>query len=68
VWAPASGRDGGAAKADDRIGGRPILWQIVKLYAAHGLMICLGYRGYMIKKYFANFRSAQLRRDDRRPA
>ena len=40
------------------IGGRPILWHIMKLYAAHGLndfVICLGYRGYMIKEYFANF-------------
>ena len=40
------------------IGGRPILWHIMKLYAAHGLtdfVICLGYKGYMIKEYFANF-------------
>ncbi len=40
------------------IGGRPILWHIMKLYAHHGLrdfVICLGYRGYMIKEYFANF-------------
>ena len=41
------------------IGGRPILWHIMKIYAAHGVtdfVICLGYRGYMIKEYFANFR------------
>jgi len=41
------------------IGGRPILWHIMKMYAAHGLddfIICAGYRGYMIKEYFANYR------------
>ena len=40
------------------IGGRPILWHIMKLYAAHGItefIICLGYRGYVIKEYFANY-------------
>jgi glucose-1-phosphate cytidylyltransferase len=40
------------------IGGRPILWHIMKMYAQHGLsdfVICLGYRGYMIKEYFANY-------------
>lgn len=40
------------------IGGMPILWHIMKMYAAHGLtdfVICLGYKGYMIKEYFANF-------------
>ncbi len=40
------------------IGGRPILWHIMKIYAAHGLtdfIICLGYRGSLIKEYFANF-------------
>jgi glucose-1-phosphate cytidylyltransferase len=39
------------------IGGRPILWHIMKIYAHHGVtdfVICLGYRGYMIKEYFAN--------------
>jgi len=39
------------------IGGRPILWHVMKIYAAHGLtdfVICLGYRGYAIKEYFAN--------------
>jgi glucose-1-phosphate cytidylyltransferase len=40
------------------IGGRPILWHIMKIYARHGIsdfIICLGYRGYMIKEYFANY-------------
>ncbi|MCP5433090.1 MAG: glucose-1-phosphate cytidylyltransferase [Alphaproteobacteria bacterium] len=40
------------------IGGRPILWHIMKIYAHHGVtdfIICLGYRGYMIKEYFANY-------------
>lgn len=40
------------------IGGRPILWHIMKIYAAHGItdfVICLGYRGYMIKEFFANY-------------
>ncbi|MDA8359107.1 MAG: glucose-1-phosphate cytidylyltransferase [Actinomycetota bacterium] len=40
------------------IGGKPILWHIMTTYAAHGVtdfVICLGYRGYVIKEYFANF-------------
>ncbi len=40
------------------IGGRPILWHILKIYAKHGIhdfVICCGYRGYMIKEYFANY-------------
>ncbi len=40
------------------IGGRPILWHIMKIYAHYGLsdfVICLGYRGYMVKEYFANY-------------
>ncbi len=40
------------------IGGKPILWHIMKLYSAHGLndfIVCLGYKGYMIKEYFANY-------------
>ncbi|MEA2397419.1 MAG: glucose-phosphate cytidylyltransferase [Thermoleophilaceae bacterium] len=40
------------------IGGRPILWHIMKLFSAHGVdefVICLGYRGYVIKEYFANY-------------
>ena len=40
------------------IGGRPILWHIMKIYGAHGVtdfIICCGYRGYVIKEYFANY-------------
>lgn len=40
------------------IGGRPMLWHIMKIYAHHGVtdfIICLGYRGYMVKEYFANY-------------
>ena len=40
------------------IGGRPILWHIMKLYSHHGVndfVVCLGYKGYMIKEYFANY-------------
>ncbi len=40
------------------IGGRPILWHIMKIYCAYGIndfIICLGYKGYMIKEYFANY-------------
>ncbi|MBK1703174.1 glucose-1-phosphate cytidylyltransferase [Halochromatium glycolicum] len=40
------------------IGGRPILWHILKIYSAHGIndfVICLGYKGYMIKEFFANY-------------
>jgi len=40
------------------IGDKPILWHIMSIYAAHGIedfIICLGYRGYIIKEYFANF-------------
>ena len=40
------------------IGGRPILWHILKIYSAHGIndfIICLGYKGYMVKEYFANY-------------
>lgn len=40
------------------IGGRPILWHVMKIYAAHGIndfIICAGYKGYMIKEYFANY-------------
>jgi glucose-1-phosphate cytidylyltransferase len=39
------------------IGGRPILWHIMKIYARHGLtdfIVCLGYKGFVIKEYFAN--------------
>src|SRR5688500_13950918 len=40
------------------IGGRPILWHIMKMYSAHGInnfIVCLGYKGYVIKEYFANY-------------
>ena len=40
------------------IGGMPILWHIMKIYSAHGIndfIICLGYKGYMIKEYFYNY-------------
>jgi glucose-1-phosphate cytidylyltransferase len=40
------------------IGGKPILWHVMKIYSAHGIndfIICLGYKGYMIKEYFANY-------------
>lgn len=40
------------------IGGKPILWHIMKLYSAHGIhdfIVCLGYKGYLIKEYFANY-------------
>ena len=40
------------------IGGKPILWHIMKIYSAHGIsdfIICLGYKGYAIKEYFANY-------------
>jgi glucose-1-phosphate cytidylyltransferase len=41
-----------------KIGTRPILWHIMKIYAAHGIndfVICCGYKGYVIKEYFANY-------------
>jgi glucose-1-phosphate cytidylyltransferase len=40
------------------IGGKPVLWHIMKIYSAHGVnefIICLGYKGYLIKEYFANY-------------
>ncbi len=40
------------------IGGRPILWHVMKIYSAHGVnefIICGGYKGYIIKEYFANY-------------
>ena len=40
------------------IGGKPILWHIMKIYSAHGIndfIICCGYKGYIIKEYFANY-------------
>lgn len=41
------------------IGGQPILWHILKMYSAHGVnefLICAGYKGHIIKEYFANYR------------
>ena len=40
------------------IGGKPILWHIMKMYSAHGIhdfIVCCGYKGYIIKEYFANY-------------
>ena len=40
------------------IGGMPLLWHLLKIYSAHGIndfIICLGYKGYMIKEFFANY-------------
>jgi len=40
------------------IGGRPVLWHIMKTYAAHGMrdfIVCLGYKGHLIKEFFANY-------------
>ncbi len=50
------------------IGGRPILWHIMKMYSNHGItdfIVCLGYKGYMIKEYFLNYyaHTADLRID-----
>lgn len=41
-----------------QIGGKPILWYVMKFYSSHGIndfIICVGYRGYLIKEYFANY-------------
>ena len=51
------------------IGGKPLLWHIMNIYTAHGVtefIICLGYRGHMIKEYFANYMLYALRRHHRR--
>src|SRR5471030_2995633 len=40
------------------VGGRPILWHILKMYSHHGIndfVICCGYKGFVIKEYFANY-------------
>ncbi len=40
------------------IGGKPILWHVMKIYSSHGIndfVICCGYKGYLIKEYFANY-------------
>ena len=46
------------------IGDRPILWHIMKIYSAHGIddfIICLGYKGHMIKEYFAKYSLSSIR-------
>ena len=45
------------------IGGKPILWHIMKIYSHYGLndfVICLGFKGYIIKEYFANYCPAHI--------
>src|SRR3954451_13718808 len=40
------------------IGGRPVIWHIMKMYAAHGItefIVCLGYKGHLIKEFFSNY-------------
>jgi glucose-1-phosphate cytidylyltransferase len=40
------------------IGGKPVIWHIMKIYSAHGIndfVVCAGYKGYMLKEYFANY-------------
>lgn len=40
------------------VGGRPVLWHVMKIYEAHGItdfIVCLGYKGYLVKEYFANY-------------
>lgn len=40
------------------VGGHPILWHIMKIYSSHGInefIICLGYKGYVVKEWFANY-------------
>jgi glucose-1-phosphate cytidylyltransferase len=53
-----SEESGARPKPMVEIGGQPILWHILKLYAAHGLtesVICCGHKGHVIKEYFANY-------------
>ena len=48
----------GRPKPMVEIGGKPILWHVMKIFSAHGIhefVICLGYKGYLIKEYFANY-------------
>jgi len=40
------------------VGGKPLIWHIMKIYSAHGIddfIVCLGYKGYIVKEYFANY-------------
>jgi glucose-1-phosphate cytidylyltransferase len=42
------------------IGGRPILWHIMKIYSAYGykeFILCLGYKGWLLKEYFLNYKA-----------
>ena len=51
------------------IGGKPILWHIMKTYSKHGVtdfVICCGYKGYIIKEYFKNYFLHQSRYTSRR--
>lgn len=53
-----SEESGARPKPMIEIGGKPILWHIMKIYSAYGLndfIICCGYKGYLIKEYFANY-------------
>jgi glucose-1-phosphate cytidylyltransferase len=49
---------GSTPKPMVELGGKPILWHIMKIYSSHGIndfIICCGYKGYLIKEYFANY-------------
>lgn len=53
------------------IGGRPIIWHIMKLYSTFGVndfIVCCGYKGYMIKEFFLNYRHSPRNRVHRRSA
>lgn len=53
-----SEESGARPKPMIEIGGKPLLWHVMKIYASHGLndfIVCCGYKGYMIKEYFANY-------------
>lgn len=53
-----SEESGARPKPMIEIGGKPILWHIMKIYSTHGInefIICCGYKGYVIKEYFANY-------------
>ena len=46
------------AGTEVKVGGKPLLWHVMKIYAAHGItdvVICCGFKGYVIKEYFANY-------------
>jgi glucose-1-phosphate cytidylyltransferase len=53
-----SEESGSRPKPMVEIGGKPVLWHVMKIYSAHGIrdfIICTGYKGYVIKEYFANY-------------